>query len=189
MIRDHASRRPGLAQAVALLVGMLVPFLIHAAGGAVLTVEAMAQRAEVVAVGKVASLESLRDSTGHPYTRIELSPVEVWKGAGTNRLVLASGTTVLGERWVRVAGEQPYRLGEEVLVFAVRNTVGEAVVLDPVQARFMVHADLKTGERHAENGTLGESESVRAARVRTPAQRRLPLSVLRERVKVAVDQK
>jgi hypothetical protein len=187
MIRDHTSRRPGLEQAVALLAGMSVPFLIHAAGGAVLTVEAMAQRAEVIAVGKVASLESLRDSTGHPYTRIELSPVEVWKGAGTNRLVLASGTTVLGERWVRVAGEPPYRMGEELLVFAVRNAAGEAVVLDPVQARFAVHADAKTGERHVDNGILGETESVRTVPVRTPAQRRLLLSAVRDRVKAVVN--
>lgn len=189
MIRDHARHRSGLAQAVALLAGMLVPELIHAAGGAVLTVEAMAQRAEVIAVGKVASLESLRDSTGHPYTRIELAPIEVWKGAKTNRLVLASGTTVLGERWVRVAGEQPYRMGEELVVFAVRNASGEAVVVDPVQARFSVHVDAKTGERHAENGVFGESAAAQASQVRTPAQRRLPLPVLRERVKVALDQR
>ena len=147
------------------------------------TIEELAHEADVVALGRVISIESTRDRGGHPFTRIEFNPSEVWKGNGTTLMHLASASTVLGERWVRVVGEEPFRLGEELVVFTRRNPDGDDVVLDPAQGRFRVHADPKTGDRHVENGLFGETPAASAATVRTPAQRRLPLAELRERVR------
>lgn len=164
-----------------LWIGAWLPAL--ADGGRILSIEELASRADVVAVGRIESLESTRDGSGHPYTRMELAASQIWKGSATNRLSLVSASTVLGDRWVQVVGEKPYRLGEELLIFAVRNAEGDAVVLDPVQGRFRIHGDPGGGEPHAENGLIGETDAIQGAAVRTPLQRRLPLSILRERVK------
>lgn len=153
------------------------------AGARVRTIEELTLESEVVALGRVISIESARDRGGHPFTRVEFHPTEVWKGKGATPMPLASASTVLGERWVQVVGEEPFRLSEELVVFTRRNPDGDHVVLDPAQGRFRVHTDPKSGDRHVENGFFGETPAASAATGRTPAQRRLPLAELRERVR------
>ncbi len=157
-----------------------------ASEGRAMLVDEMARRSDVVAVGRVVSLESTRDPGGHLFTKIELETSEIWKGPTTRQLTLVSGSAVLGERWVKVVGEEPFRLGEEVVVFAVRNAAGEAVAIHPSQGKFRIHADRVSGERLAENGVWGEIESQPAGGVRSPQHRRLTLEDLHRQVKDAV---
>ena len=183
---SHFPRSPtllglGLFLALALSPGWYGTVL--GAGTRVRTIEELAHEAEAVALGRVVSIESTRDRGGHPFTRVEFSPSEIWKGTSTRPLHLASASTVLGERWVQVVGEEPFRLGEELVVFTRRNPEGDDVVLDPAQGRFRVHTDPTTGERHVENGLFGETPAAAAATARTPGQRRLSLAELRERVR------
>ncbi len=185
---SHYSRSPGslglgLFLALALSPGWAGSALCD--GSRVRTIEELAHEAEVVALGRVISIESSRDRGGHPFTRVEFDSTELWKGKGATPMHLASASTVLGERWVRVVGEEPFRLGEELVVFTRRNPDGDEVVLDPAQGRFRVQTDPKTGERHVENGFFGETPAAARATARTPAQRRLPLAALRERVRKA----
>jgi hypothetical protein len=156
------------------------------AGSRIQTVEELAHGSERVALGRVTSIESLRDRSGHPFTRVEFKTTETWKGAAAPTLRLVSASAVLGERWVQVVGEEPFRLGEELVVFTRRNPEGDEVMLDPTQGRFRVHRDPATEVRHVENGLLGETAAAAASPVRTPFQRRLTLSELRDRVRHTV---
>lgn len=159
---------------------------VEAAGGRTMPVDEMARRSDVVAVGTVVSLESTRDPGGHLFSRIELEASEIWKGAATRRLLLVSGSAALGERWVRVVGEEPFRLGEEVVVFAVRNAAGDAVAIHPSQGKFRIHSDPVSRERHAENGVWGEVDPKPAGGVRMPQHRRLTVDELHRQVKDAI---
>ena len=164
----------------------LVSGLVEASEGRTMTVDEMARRSDLVVLGRVVSLESTRDPGGHLFSKIELAASATWKGAPTGRLILVSGSAALGERWVRVVGEEPYRLGEEIVVFAVRNAAGEAVAVHPSQGKFRIHSDPVTGERHAENGVWGELTAQPAGGVRMPQHRRLSVDELQRQVKEAV---
>ncbi len=145
-------------------------------------VEELVRRAEFVIHGRVESVETLEAPVGRRFTRVELSPIEVWKGGATNRLGLVLASGVLGERWVKVVGEPEYRPGEEVVVFTVPNDRGEAVTLDLSQGKFAV-----TGSGNAKlasNGMIGGTPE--PGRVRLPHQVPLSLEALRERVRRAV---
>lgn len=100
--------------------------------------EELAARAEMVVVAKVDAIETVREGARGLATRIELDVRDVWKGAATNRLVLTQPGGTLGTRKVVVAGDAEYRLGEEVVVFAVRNKAGEWLTLELGQGRFRV---------------------------------------------------
>jgi hypothetical protein len=158
---------------------------VRGAGSRIRTVEELTQEAEVVALGQVSSIESLRDRTGHPFTRVEFKTAEIWKGTSPSTLRLVSASAVLGERWVQVVGEEPFRLGEDLVVFTRRNPEGNAVMIDPAQGRFRVHRDRTNEVRHVENGLIGETPAAAAAAVRTPMQRRLTLTEFRDRVRQA----
>ena len=184
-----SSRRPFRPSRTGLLLALVMA--AAAAGTAwgassrIRTVEELTQEAEVVALGRVSSIESIRDRSGHPFTRVEFKTAEIWKGTGAPTLRLVSASAVLGERWVQVVGEEPFRLGEELVVFTRGNPEGDAVVIDPVQGRFRVHRDRSTEVRHVENGLLGETPGATTSPVRSPMQRRLTLSEIRDRVRQA----
>ena len=148
-----------------------------------LTVEQLSDHASTILHGRVDSVETLETTAGRRLTRVEVIPLEVWKGTSTNRLgvVLASG--VLGERWVRVVGEPEYRPGEEVVVFAVTNPHGEAVTVDLSQGKFSVHD--QGGKKWVSNGVLGGMSSGGSKGV-LPQQVPMTLQTLKERVAVAM---
>jgi len=100
--------------------------------------EDLAARAEVVVVAKVDAIETVREGNGGMVSRVELSVRDVWKGAATNRLVLTQPGGTLGTRRVVAIGDAEYRLGEEVVVFAVRNKSGEWLTLELAQGKFHV---------------------------------------------------
>lgn len=141
-------------------------------------IEELARRAEVVVRGSVASIEALRDGEGRPFTRLELTVAETWKGPSTNRLTVVQGSAVLGQRQVRVLGEPEFRLGEDAVVFAVFNPAGEAVTLDLARGKFTVRTNATTGQLTA----LSDGAKVSGG-VALPGQAPVSLAELRERVK------
>ena len=116
------------------------------------SVEELTRRADSVVHGRVASLEANRDAEGRVFTRVEIEMAEVWKGTPTNHFTLVLGSGVLGHRWVKVIGEPEFRLGEEVVVFTLRNPRGDGVTLELAQGKFSIHEPRGGGEKLASNG-------------------------------------
>ena len=145
--------------------------------------EELTRRADSVVHGRVASLEANRDAEGRVFTRVEIEMAEVWKGTPTNHFTLVLGSGVLGHRWVKVIGEPEFRLGEEVVVFTLRNPRGDGVTLELAQGKFSIHEPRGGGEKLASNGVLGGAEA--AAGYRLPTQLPLPLAELERRVREA----
>lgn len=160
-------------------LGLLGALVAPAGSPLPVPVADLARRADAVVHGRVASFEASRDAEGRVFTRVELEAAEVWKGAATNRFSLVLGSGVLGERWVKVVGEPEFRLGEEVVVFTVRNPHGDAVTLDLAQGKFSVR-ETKDGRKLTSNGALGGTEN--AAGYRLPTLMPLPLAELKRRV-------
>lgn len=158
---------------------LVLSFAALASGGPITPVEELARRAEAIVQGKVTSLECSKAANGQMFTRVELAVAEVWKGAATNHFALVHAGGVLGERWVRVAGGPEFRLGEEVVVFTVRNPQGEAVTMDLAQGKFSITG--KDKERLVSNGVIGGAAG--GSGYRLPTQLPLPLVELRRRVK------
>jgi len=98
----------------------------------------LARRADWVVRGRVTGIATSPDPHGRISTRVELDLSEIWKGPGTNRLVLRLAGGVLGNRKVTYSGQPDFAFGEEVLVFAVRNPDGEPVTLDMAWGKFSV---------------------------------------------------
>ncbi len=146
------------------------------------TPEDLAARAEMVVRGRVESIETVREGRDGLVTRVELAVQEVWKGVVTNRLVLTQPGGTLGTRKVVVTGDADYGLGEEVVVFAVRNRAGEWLTLELAQGKFRVERPAM-GEPLVRNLFLGGDPSPGPAGYRPKNQLPLTLSVLHERVR------
>lgn len=158
-----------------------------AAGIVLVPVESLATRAEWILRGTVESLETSRGTGGVISTRAELNVAEVWKGPNTQRTVLTLAGGVLGDRQVVVSGQATFKVGEEVVVFLVRNERGEGVVLELAQGKFRVTQD-SSKQRWVSNGVLGAgdategSATTQAVKVVMPHQRPLGLQELKRRV-------
>lgn len=105
----------------------------------------LVQKSEIIAHGKVRSLETAKDEAGRTVTRVELDVDEIWKGAKTNRLSLVYEGGILGERRVTVLGQPNYHPEEEVVVFCVRSTAGLLVTVEMAQGKFVVVRDGRGG--------------------------------------------
>ena len=134
--------------------------------------EELAARAEMVVVAKVDAIETVREGSRGLATRVELDVRDVWKGAVTNRLVLTQPGGTLGTRKVVVSGDAEYRLGEEVVVFAVRNKAGEWLTLELGQGRFQIERP-RSGTPWVRGVFFGGDPAGPAARPRN----RLPLTL------------
>ena len=144
-----------------------------------LTPEDLAGRAEVVVQARVEAIETVKEAKGQ-VTRIELAVVEVWKGAVTNRLVLVQPGGILGTRKVVVTGDADFALGEELVLFAVRNGAGEWLTLELAQGKFQIERPA-AGEALVRNLFFGGDRSPGGFRPKN--QLPLTLSALRERVR------
>lgn len=174
-----SGRAKFLLQAGAMALG-LVGYAAQAADIPLTPVEELARRADVVVRGTVTSLEARQDAGGAPRTEIELTVGETWKGALTNRLTVVQGSSVLGRRQVRVLGEPEFRLGEELVLFAVLNPRGEAVTLDLARGKFT----LKTNP--VSNAVEAASDGARVrGGVALPGQAPVEIGELHRRVREA----
>ena len=150
-----------------LLAAMfLTPLSLRATIMVPLTVEDLAQRAELILRGTVASKVCLKDSAGRIYTKIEVKVTEVWKGnltTNTFAVVHAGGTK--DNKHAVVDGEASYQVGEELVSFLRLNQRGEGVSIGLAQGKFNVWKDDTTGEPFAHNLFHGKPKGVE-----TPAQ-------------------
>ena len=132
----------GLGLAGSLLAYQFVP----------LSIDELAQQAQLVVQGRVLKKSCHQDPQGRIYTQVELQVAEVWRGqvASDTLLIVHSGGTV-GRKTVRISGQVEYLLNEEVVAFLVRNQRGEAVTLGLAQGKFHVWSDPATGVKLVHN--------------------------------------
>lgn len=152
-----------------------------------LTVEALAAGADRVIHGRVVMVEVGRNREGRVWTRATLEVEGVWKGeGGLGREVVESGGGVLGEVEVRSSAQVEYGVGEELVLYLVRNPEGVWVPLGMVQGRFKVWRAEGSERAWVGNGFWGGSGGGGdggwgGAGVRFPAHRPLALEELRRR--------
>jgi hypothetical protein len=117
--RRRAGARPFVA---VLLVLALTPSVSRASAVVALSVEELAARADLVASGVVVRQTAAVEEDGLIYTRVELRTERCYRGAcrgGTVAVQIPGGE--VGELGMAVEGVPRVRLGERVLLFAVRR--------------------------------------------------------------------
>lgn len=152
-----------------------------------LTIEQLAAQADLVVHGRVSALEVGRDAAGHVFTRVEAEVRAVWKGAlAGDRCDWVAGGGVLGDRAERSEAQARYEVGEELVVYLVRNPAGERVTIGMAQGCFPVRVDA-VGGRWASNPFWGDDPSAATTTggVRWPARRPLSLEELERRTREA----
>ena len=106
----------------------------------VLSIEKLAQTADVIVHGQVVSTTCQRDGSGRIVTRVELRPKEHWKGTSSNISIVHAGG-VLGDEAVLADCQERYVAGEEVVAFLRVNGRGEGVTVGMCQGKFTVWKD------------------------------------------------
>jgi hypothetical protein len=140
------------------------------------SVEQLAEKAQLVLHGVVLSKSVQRDPAGRIFTRIELQITEAWKGkVDGDRFVLVQGGGTLGEETAIVSDQEPYNVGEEVVVFLVLNPRREGVTLGLAQGKFHVGTDPVSHEKLVHNIFHGRSPAARETLL--PGGSRTPLSL------------
>ena len=127
----------------ALLAGAT---LGQAASQVPLAIETLAAKADAVVHGTVVRMSCQRDDEGRIFTTVHLQIIEQMNSrqrGGT--LVIVQGGGVLGRRIARSPIQPTYRIGAEVVVFVVFNSLGEAVTLGLNQGKFDVVRASETG--------------------------------------------
>jgi len=171
---------------VALLAGAA---LGQAASQVPLSIETLAAKADAVVHGKVVRMSCQRDDEGRIFTKVHLQIIEQVKGqqrGGT--LVVVQGGGVLGRRIARSPIQAKYKVGTEVVVFAVFNSRGEAVTLGLNQGKFDVVMQPEIGLATVRNPFhgLAKRDDPRAVVKRALGQTKpLTLAELKRRVRRA----
>ena len=124
----------------ALLTALLAGAALGQAASQVpLSIETLAAKADAVVHGKVVRMSCQRDDEGRIFTKVHLQIIEQVKGRERGAaLVIVQGGGVLGRRIARSPIQPKYKVGTEVVVFAVFNSRGEAVTLGLNQGKFDV---------------------------------------------------
>jgi len=131
----------------AFLVVLLASVALGQAASQVpLSIETLAAKADAVVHGKVVRMSCQRDDEGRIFTKVHLQIIEQVKGRERGAaLVVVQGGGVLGRRIARSPIQPRYRVGAEVVVFAVFNSRGEAVTLGLNQGKFDVMRPTEIG--------------------------------------------
>lgn len=176
------------------LVGCCCAWLLSLALGQAatqlpLSIDSLATKADAVVHGKVTSLSCKRDAAGRIFTEVRMKLTETLKGepiTGAFRLVHGGG--VLGEKRSRSIADPKFTVGEEVVVFVVFNSRGEAVPVGMNQGRFEVFRPDQSGEAMVRNPFhgLAKRNDPRAVLKRALGQAQpLTLTELKRRVRRA----
>ncbi|MBU6403052.1 MAG: hypothetical protein KGS61_22240 [Verrucomicrobia bacterium] len=151
-----------------------------------MSIQAMAERSQLIVRGTVLSQSCQQDDAGRIYTKVELKVAEVWQGqVSGDRLTIVHGGGVLGRRKVAAAGQVEYRIGEEVVAFLVLNPRGEAVTLGMCQGKFHVWTDPVSGRKRARNpfhGGEGETVSIPGTAKASDSAEPLTVDALKQQV-------
>jgi hypothetical protein len=173
---------------IALSLGLCLAAPLAASQFAPLSLDALAQKAQLIVHATVQSKSCAQDEAGRIVTRVDLNVIEVWKGelpANPCRIVHGGGE--LAHKRTVVSGQVDYVVGEEVVAFLVLNRRGEGVTVGLLQGKFTVWADPATSEKLAGNLFHGAaSDGSRALQsAKSPPLDRLTLGELKARVKGA----
>ena len=145
-----------------------------------LSLEDLTREAELILQGTVLGKSAEQDESGRIYTRVEFQVAEVWKGRlGQDRILIVHSGGVSGRRRLTVTSQVKFDLGEEAVVFLVRNARGEGVCLGMAQGKFRVCQDPVTGERLAIPGLEEAAGTVESSPTNAPARTRLTLADLK----------
>jgi hypothetical protein len=121
-----------------------------------IAVETLAARADWILQGTVLSISSQKDAEGRIYTKVELQVDEAWKGTVTsNRFTIVHGGGVVGDEQTSVSGQVEFKVGEEVVVYLVRNPRGDGVCIGLSQGKFKVTRDA-SGQKTVKNPFHGQ---------------------------------
>ena len=117
-----------------------------------LTIETLAGKAEAVVHGKVKGMTCKRDATGRIFTEVQLKLTETLKGKPNGEVFrLVHGGGILGGKRSRSVADPKFKIGEEVVVFVVFNSRGEAIPVGMNQGRFEVFRPVASGEAMVRN--------------------------------------
>ena len=104
-----------------------------------MSIETLTTKADAVVHGKVKGITCKRDSTGRIFSVINLNIIENIKGQiKSKKFELVHGGGILGSKRTGSIVDPRFKVGEEVVVFVVYNSRGEAVPLGQNQGRFEV---------------------------------------------------
>ena len=104
-----------------------------------LSIESLTTKANAVVHGKVKGITCKRDSAGRIFSLINLNIIENIKGQiKSKKFELVHGGGILGSKRTGSIVDPRFKVGEEVVVFLVYNSRGEAVPLGQNQGRFEV---------------------------------------------------
>ena len=172
-----------------LVILLAVAALGQAASQVPLSIETLATKADAVVHGKVVRMSCQRDDGGRIFTTVHLQIIEQVKGQERGAgLVIVQGGGVLGRRIARSPIQPRYRVGAEVIVFVVFNSLGEAVTLGLNQGKFDVVRASETGLTTVRNPFhgLAKRDDPRAVAKRALGQAKpLTLAGLMRRVRRA----
>jgi hypothetical protein len=132
----------------------------------VITVERLAQEADVIAVGRVSAMRAeWNEDRSRIQTRVTISVEKSLKGAAAadEVTVLVPGGEVdgVGEIYTHMA---TFQRDEDVLVFATKDAKGDLRVTQGPQGKYLVEKDSKSGARAVSGlGTI-DDVSARIAR-------------------------
>ena len=161
----------------------------QAASQVPLAIETLAAKADAVVHGTVVRMSCQRDDEGRIFTTVHLQIIEQMNSrqrGGT--LVIVQGGGVLGGQIARSPIQPKYKVGTEVVVFAVFNSRGEAVTLGLNQGKFDIARQPETGLATVRNPFhgLAKRDDPRAVVKRALGQSKpLTLAELKRRVRRA----
>ena len=104
-----------------------------------MSIETLTTKADAVVHGKVTGITCKRDSTGRIFSEIRLNLIENIKGHRKNKkFQLVHGGGILGSKRSGSIVSPRFKIGEEIVVFVVYNSRGEAVPVGQNQGHFEV---------------------------------------------------
>jgi hypothetical protein len=165
------------------IVGLTLASGLLAAPVRPLGIEQLSRAADFVLHGTVLSRSYQRDEAGRIYTRIEFKVEEVWKGRhGQDRFVIVHSGGVSGRERLTVLNQVQFEVGEEAVVFLVRNARDEGVCVGMAQGKFRIWRDASTGEKLAIPGFAEVAVGGELTATRPPVGKPLTLAQLKQRV-------
>ena len=154
-----------------------------------LSIETLATKADAVVHGKVTAMTCKRDATGRIFTEVRMDLTESLKEKTTDKTFqLVHGGGALGKKRSRSIADPKFIVGEEVVVFVVYNSRGEAIPVGLNQGRFEVFRLPQDGEAMVRNPFhgLAKRNDPRAVVKRALGQAQpLTLTELKRRVRRA----
>ena len=149
--RATRRRRPALLASILAISSALLGATLQSK-----SLEQLVREADLIIQGRVQAVTP--GSKGTFTTSVVVSVQDQWKGTKrkTVRLILPRGSE--GGITQEVPGLPTFRVGEEVILFLVRESRGGYEILAGKQGKFSIQTDLQTGKQFVEDLTGSRSD-------------------------------